>query len=114
MAHHDRGRVKDDLRQSLSNLLSLHGPRHDEYFGYFILRATGLLVFVRMVTFHTASVGSRPPNWVPSVWFAPLVFGRRDGISLPQKATGTARRGSHMVASAGAAENDPASTDLKY
>ena len=60
-----------------------------------------------MVTFHTASVGSRPPNWVPSVWFAPLVFGRRDGISLPQKATGTARRGSHMVASAGAAENDP-------
>jgi len=39
----------------LSNLLSLHGIRHGEYFEYFILRATGLLVFVRVVTFHTAS-----------------------------------------------------------
>jgi hypothetical protein len=26
--------------------------RHGEYFGYFILRATGLLVFVRVRTFH--------------------------------------------------------------
>jgi hypothetical protein len=51
--------VKDDLQQSLRNLLSLHGLQHGEYFEYFILRATGLLVFVRVVSFHTASVVSR-------------------------------------------------------
>ena len=50
---------KDDLRQSLSNLLSRHGLPHGKYFGYFILRATGLLVFIRVVSFHTGAPGDR-------------------------------------------------------
>ena len=37
------------------DLLSLRRPRHCEDFGYIILRAIGLLVFVRVLTFHTAS-----------------------------------------------------------
>jgi hypothetical protein len=44
----------------LRNLLPLHGLQHGEYFEYFILRATGLLLFVRVVSFHTASTHSGP------------------------------------------------------
>jgi hypothetical protein len=51
---------KDNVRQSLSNLLSLHGLKHGEHSGYFILRATGLLLLVGVVTFHTASPLSCP------------------------------------------------------
>jgi hypothetical protein len=73
---------KDDLRQSLRNLLSLYGLRHDEYSGYFILGATGLLVFVRVVTLHTASDESdyqalRPTR--PS-WRGPLIIYCVDGV----------------------------------
>jgi len=34
--------------------------RRGEDFGYAILRAIGLLVFVKVMTFHTASTPSRP------------------------------------------------------
>src|SRR5215469_15460456 len=54
-----RGRVKRRSPPSLGNILSLSGPQHGENFGYTILRAIGLLVFVGVKTFHTASVGFR-------------------------------------------------------
>jgi orotate phosphoribosyltransferase len=36
------------------------GLRHDKDFGYTILRAIGLLVFIRVMTFHTASPHTGP------------------------------------------------------
>jgi hypothetical protein len=39
----------------LGNILSLRGLRRGEDFGYTILRAIRLLVFVRVKTFHTPS-----------------------------------------------------------
>src|SRR5215471_8973111 len=50
-----RGRVKRRSPPSLGNILSLSGPQHGENFGYTILGAIGLLVFVGVKTFHTAS-----------------------------------------------------------
>src|SRR5215471_21724301 len=60
-----RGRVKRRSPPSLGNILSLSGPQHGENFGYTILGAIGLLVFVGVKTFHTAS----PP--IAAVHFDP-------------------------------------------
>jgi hypothetical protein len=52
--------VKDDRRQSLGNLLWPHVLRHGEDFRHTILSAIGLLIFVRVKTFHAASPHFRP------------------------------------------------------
>jgi hypothetical protein len=52
--------LKDDFTPIIAQFTVAARVTAGEYFGYFIVRATGFLVFVRVVTFHTAS--GNPPH----------------------------------------------------